>query len=94
MEAEKLLGLIDKHDKEYGKFQRIASKRSKFAEAHAMLLLEELVPDWDNEEDGNYIAEPVSLLLGSEVIQTEQQVIELLRCGVTYDEERDCLVLR
>lgn len=85
--------LFDKHRKEHLKFDRVENKRSNRPDLHAFLLLDELVPGSSDivsaaEHDEIYFDVKVSEL--GKVI-TEEQVIELLRCGFLYHDEYECL---
>jgi hypothetical protein len=85
--------MFEKHEDEFLKFDRVQNKRSKRQDLHAFLLLDELVP---GDNDIVSCAEHDEIYLGvdcgelAEVI-TEEQVIELSRCGVRPG--RDCLCM-
>ena len=69
-------------------FDKIENKRSKRADLHAFLLLDELVPDTTNmvtagEHDQIFLEVNIEDL--AKVIN-EDQVFELKRCGVFVDE--------
>lgn len=84
--------LFDKHDEEFLKFERVANKQASRSDVHAFVLLDRLFP---GQTDLLCSAEHDQVWLGisTEEISklTEEQVIELLRCGVTYDNETDSL---
>ncbi len=79
--------LFEKHNDEYLKFERIVNKRSMRPDLHAFLLLDELfsgtrdiVSSASHDEiyiDCDY--DDVEKL-------TEEQVVELIRCGVMYED--------
>ena len=87
--AEQLRELFEKcADGETCKFERVNPKRSRRADLHAFLLLDELVPGktdiiGDAHHDIFYI--DIELKDLAKVI-TEEQVIELVRCGVGCDQ--------
>ena len=86
----KMEDLFEKYnDNEYLKFDRVENKRSNRPDLHAFLLLDELFPGiydiiTDAEHDGLY------LCFDHDEIETlsEDNVIELVRCGVMYDGDR------
>ena len=97
MTEERLIELLegkdDDHD-EFLKFERIENKRSNRPDLHAFLLLDELCPGDSDMVDGaahDEIFLGVSLEELAKVI-TEEQVIELVRCGVRHSEY-DCLAM-
>lgn len=81
---------FEQHNDEYLKFPRVENKRSSRPDIHGFLLLEELFPTQKNQ-DILAAAEhdKVWLNAGSEEeleTLTDDQIIELLRCGVLCDE--------
>lgn len=94
MRTRELQELFDAHGREYLKFDRVSNPRSKRPDLHAFLLLDELVPG-----DSDMISCAWHDNIGLEIrlsdlakVITEEQVIELIRCGVRIDEE-DHLVM-
>lgn len=94
---EKQLELCERFEAvedEYRKFDRVKNKRSKRADLHAFMLLDELFP---NTKLGKIVtgARHDEIWLGVELEDidklTDDQIIELSRCGVMYDDECDCL---
>ena len=86
--------LFDKHNDEYLNFERVENKRSKRPDLHAMLLLDEICPgprDMVSAAEHDVIYLDVS----PEALEsaTEEQIIELVRCGVHIDEETDSLAM-
>ena len=87
--------LFQKYERdEYLKFdERVEPKRSKRADLHAFLLLDELVP---GARDIVACAEHDEIYLDVDLrdlakVATEEQVIELVRCGVRVDEHGLCM---
>lgn len=80
--------VFEKHHDQSLKFEKVEVKRSKRADLHAFLLLDELFPG-----DCDIVAEVIhdQIFLGVEENDfeklTEKQVVELIRCGVFYDED-------
>jgi len=94
MTVEKLEEMLDDNDDEYIKFDRIENKRSQRPDIHAFLLLDELCPGTTDMVAGaahDEIFLDVSLEDLAKVI-TEDQVVELIRCGVRHSEY-DCLAM-
>jgi len=74
-------------DDEYHKFDRVQNKLSQRADVHAFILLDKLVPGTEDmigcsEHDEFYPSTDVEEL--AKVI-TEEQVLELVRCGLRFD---------
>ena len=88
MTVRELDALFKKHRPvEYAHFERIEKKRSTKRDLHAFLLLEELVAG-DREMIAS--AEHDLIWLGTDVealakVITEDQLVELVRCGVRFD---------
>lgn len=92
MTTERLIELFEKHsDNEYIEFKRIANKRLNRPDLHAFLLLDEMVPGAQDivccaEHDEIWLeVTPEDL---AKVI-TEEQIIELTRCGVMYSADTE-----
>lgn len=82
-------------DDEYGEFERVENKLSSRPDIHAFILLNNLCPSDDDmisasEHDEFYLDVDLEKL---EKIITREQVIDLVRCGVRYSEENDCLAM-
>ena len=80
---------------EYLEFERIASPRSRRPDLHAFLLLDELQPGRRDlieaaEHDVFYLNIDVDTL---EAVITDEQILELVRCGVRMDTEYHCLAM-
>lgn len=97
MTLNQLKAAFEKYEDEYGEFESVANKRSRRADMHAFILLDELLP---GDGKGDLIAavehdqywidiEPRALAR----VATEEIVLELVRCGVSYDEENESLFL-
>lgn len=84
--------LFEKHEGEYYKFDKIKEKKTNRPDLQAFLILDSIIPsDCDiisaSEHDEFF------LNIGLEVLAakaTEEQIIDLIRCGVRYSEY-DCL---
>lgn len=81
-------------DEEFLRFERVEDKRSTRPDIHAFLLLNDLFPCTTSIVSG---AQHDQIWLGvheSEVSTlTIQNVIELSRCGVSYDDETGSLYM-
>lgn len=77
-----------KHQDEHTKFERVENKRSSRPDLHAFLLLNELFPSnrdmicWGGHDEIALDIELDEL----EAIITEEQALELIRCGVRFDD--------
>jgi alkylhydroperoxidase family enzyme len=94
MQQEDIQALFEKHDNEYLEFDRVENKLSRRPDLHAFLMLDALVPGTDDmvsaaEHDTFWLDVDIEDLAKSGI--TEAQVVDLVRCGVMYDDEFDCL---
>ena len=82
--------LFEKHKDEYLQFDRIEKKFHRRMDIHAFILLDRLVPNVRDMVDG---AEHDKIYLDvnpEDIVEvvTEEQVIELIRCGVRLDDDQ------
>lgn len=83
--------LFEKHNREFIKFERVENKLNQRADIHAFLLLDQLVPGSKDivasaEHDKIWLAvEPDEIA----EVATEEQIIDLIRCGVMYCRDYD-----
>ena len=84
--------IFEKYNDDYLKFDQIETKRSKRPDLHAFLLLDELFPGNTDIVSGAEHDE-FYLNINDDDIQklTEEQILELVRCGVRYDGESLCM---
>ncbi len=82
-------------NEEFLKFNQVVNKMSQRADINAFLLLDRLMPS-----DGDIIAaaEHDIIYLDANInklaeIATEENIVELIRCGVMYDNETDSLMM-
>ncbi len=97
VDIDDLDAFFEKHDGEYGEFEKIKNKKSQRPDVHAFLLLDELVPVKGNK-DMVRDAEHDKIWLDTDVaklvkVATDEQLIELRRCGVLYDNGYDALFM-
>lgn len=82
-------------DDQYLKFELVENKKSRRSDIHAFLLLDELLPgdndivSWAGHDE---ICLGVDLEDLNKVI-TDEQILELIRCGVRYDGQYDALAM-
>lgn len=87
-----LKSLFEKHASEYGKFDRVSPKFSKRSDINALILLDKIIPFNDGpiialaEHDVIYLSIS-SIYLARNA--TEEQIIDLIRCGISLDENDD-----
>jgi len=81
-------------NEEYGKFCNVENKLSSRQDLHAFILLNNIFPDHRDmvcaaSHDVIYL-EP-----DSDQIEklTDEQILDLVRCGVMHDEENDSLTM-
>jgi len=84
---------FEKHNDEFLKFERVENKRSSRADLCGFLFLEELFPDIDRDLICCAEHDQFWLDIDKDKIETltDDQIIELLRCGILYDEENESL---
>jgi len=97
MSVEQLKATFDKYDDEYIQFQNVANKRSRRPDMHAFIVLDELLPG-DGKGDLISAAEHDQFFLDIEPealarVATEEIILDLVRCGVSFDEETESLFL-
>lgn len=88
--------MFEKHeDIEFLKFDRVDNKLSNRPDLHAFMLIDSLVPgntDMISASEHDEICLEVSPKELVEVA-TEEQIIDLVRCGIRYDDEYDSLCM-
>lgn len=95
MTYEEMQEMFETDNDEHGEFQRVENKLNGRPDIHAYLLLDSLFPgDRDMvsaaEHDIIYLAPDAEELAK---VATEEQVLELIRCGVFVDTETDSLAM-
>jgi hypothetical protein len=95
MTSQELLTKLADNDKEYLKFDRVPNKRSNRPDLHAFILLDELVP---GKTDIVCSATHDEIFLDTDLaslaaVITDEQIVELIRCGVRGNPEYDCLAM-
>ena len=91
--------VFDKYDDEYLHFEDIENKFSNRPDLHAFILLDKILPGTDGREmDLVSAAEHDEIFLdinceGLARIATEEQIRDLVRCGVRYSDEYDSLAM-
>jgi|ERR1700722_1029659 len=96
MTLEEMEALWRKHDDEFGKFSIIQNKLASRKDLHALIVLDKILPHKEGGDDIISAAEHDQFWLAIDVnelaeVITEEQIIELIRCGVFYDSEVDVL---
>ena len=95
MRVEKVLKKLEEDFREFGRIPK-EKRRSNRPDLHAFMLLDELVPDTDNIID---TAEHDFITIGVDILQlgragaTKEQLLELVRCGIYFDEDLGCLCM-
>lgn len=80
--------LFEKHDEESCQFDRIKEKKTNRPDLQAFLILDSIIPsDYDiisaSEHDEFFLDIDLEVLAAK---ATEEQIIDLIRCGVRYSE--------
>lgn len=83
---------FEEFNNEHLKFEKVENKKSMRPDIHAFLLLDSLFPGTENMVDGA-THDQIWLSLKMEQIETltDEHIVELLRCGVLFDSEIECL---
>ena len=94
MEQENLQQFFDDHEGNFLEFDLIQDKLSNRPDLHAFLLLDKLVPGSGDivdsaAHDEIFLSVDVEELLK---VATDEQLLELSRCGIFYNEEYECLM--
>lgn len=78
---------------EYLEFGRIENKRSQRPDMHAWLLLDELFPNPGRDMVSAAEHDEIYLDVKGWKLEklTDDQILELVRCGVMHSDEHDCL---
>ena len=96
MTTNQAMRLLQKHEEaELCKFDRIKDKMSSRQDLHAFLLLHKLQPS-DDDIIGGANHDEIYLSIDLEklaAVISEEQIIDLLRCGVQYDRQIDGLMM-
>lgn len=96
MTVNEMIEAFERFSSEYIKFEEIENKLSTRADMHAFILLTTLVPGDSRDivaaAEHDEICLDVDLNKLAEVI-TEDSVRDLVRCGVSYNDEYDCLYM-
>jgi hypothetical protein len=88
--------MFDKHGDEGCHFERVVNKKSTRPDLHAFLLLDELVPDSNRDILAGAEHDEVFLDVSIDELEgriTEEQVRDLLRCGVFYNDDDEVLYM-
>lgn len=94
MTLDEFEALYDKHmEDEFLEFDKVKNKHSNRSDLHAFILLDKLVPGADDilaaaAHDEVWLGVAVEQLVS---VITEEQIVELIRCGVLYDSNNECL---
>lgn len=80
--------LFEKHSDEFLCFEKVENKRSNYMDIHAYLLLEQICGPGHKmiagaRHDEVFLDANVETLAEK---ATEEQIVELIRCGIRYDE--------
>lgn len=86
---------FDKFSDEYIKFQNIGQRLHHRPDICAFLILDKLIPD---EKDMVSAAEHDEIYLDTNIerlaeVATEEDIADLIRCGVRLCDEYDCLCM-
>lgn len=87
--------MFEKYNDQFTNFENVLDKFSNCPDVHAFILLDKLVPTECHKtiisaSKNGIIYIAIDIQKMQEVI-SESQVIDLIRCGVMYDSDFDCL---
>ncbi len=91
MNITQLKELFKKYGTEHNKFDRVENKYSKRPDLHAFILIDKILANSEEQYDIISGATHDEIYLNADVEElarliTEEQVIELIRCGVRFTE--------
>lgn len=91
MNVDELKEFFEANNDEYLKFDKVENKKSKRADLHAFILLDSLVDDSGDivgaaEHDIIYLPNLEDVCPHI----TEEQALELIRCGISIDSSLEC----
>ncbi len=97
MNRDTLIELFDKYLEavKLCAFDSVENKYSQRADLHAFILLDKIFPD---NKDLIVRSDSYSIYFGIDIdeiskVITEEQIDELVKCGVSYDSHYDCLYM-
>lgn len=89
--------MFGKHKDDHGGFNLVENKLSNRQDLHAFLLLEKLCPFSHSKRIiGSPSDDEIYLSIDCDELEeaiTDEQVLELVRCGIMYDEQYECLTM-
>jgi len=96
MNREEIITAFENHDDDYGSFDEIKGKLSTRPDIHAFILLNLMVPGktdmiTSSRDDEIYLDVDVDELV--EENATENQIIDLIRCGVILEDEEYLMMM-
>lgn len=85
----------DEDSDEFLKFDRVQTKLSSRPDLHAFILLNSLIPGTSDIVASAHHDEIYLDIEGDDLapLITKEQLIDLIRCGVRYDEENESLCM-
>lgn len=92
MDTEKKFEAVDS---DYNNFKLVEKKRSTRPDLHAFLMLDELFPNKGVDILSAAGHDKIWIDVDSGDIDrlTDEQILELVRCGIIYDSESDSLAM-
>lgn len=97
MTTKQLIETFDKYEDEYLRFDNVEDKHSLRPDLHAFILLDELLP---GDGKGDLISSATHDQFWLEIelealacVATEEIILELVRCGISIDEETESLFM-
>lgn len=92
MNVDELKDFFEANNDEYLKFELVENKKSKRADVHAFILLDSLVVDDESDIVGAAEHDIIYLPDLEDVCPhiTEEQALELIRCGISIDSSLEC----
>jgi hypothetical protein len=99
---ENINEVFERNAHEYCKFERVEDKLHKCPDICAMIKLSSLAYDDIHEIIGHDIVscasrDLITLSVGPDELKnttTEDDIIMLIRCGVSYDDDQECFVMQ
>ena len=91
--SEDLQDRFESVNDDYGKFELVENKRNSRPDIHAFLVLDEIFPSSGRDIVSAASHDVIYLEIDGDELDRllDSEILEIVRCGVMYDGENDCL---
>lgn len=89
--------LYEKHNEEFLRYNKIKNPMHRQVDLNAFLMLDKIAPLNNDRDIIAYAAyDEITLAFDPKKVAenaTEQEIIDLIRCGVRYDTDEECFIM-